>query len=713
MTWAPQVSRELALAEAAVSAVLRLTEEGATVPFLARYRKEATGGLDETQIRAIIAVATRIDALEKRREAILSALAEGGHSDDELNGLVKRAETRAELEDLYAPFKAKRRTRAQRAREQGLGPLAEAMWQQPAIAASELARQFVRSDNDVPDVEVALSGARDICVERLANATTLRQRTREAFWRGVAIKVSKTPKFREQVTKFDSQSGGLPRLGNVPSHRWLACVRGEQEGVLRLAFEFDSEPLQEWAIRQLPRSQHPSWTAQTDQWVREAFSRLILPAVKAEARRQLDEQAEATAIDVFATNLRELLLAPPLGARPVLGIDPGQRTGCKCALVDGGGRLLAHDTLFLVQGGAQRAKANTTLGSLLKKHAPAAVAVGNGTHGRETQQFVQAVLDELPKAERPFCVSVSETGASVYSASDVARREFPELDVSYRGAVNIARRLQDPLAELVKIDPKSIGVGQYQHDMDAVRLSCRLDEVVESCVNSVGVELNTASPELLARVAGVGPKLAERIVQHRRTHGRFQERKQLLAVKGLGAKGYEQAAGFLRITGGKNPLDATAVHPEHYAAVGRMAKSLNKSVPDLLRDTSVLTRLKAEDYARDGVGQFTFSDILDELKRPGRDPRSKFEAPSFDAALTKLEDVKVGMKLPGVVTNVAAFGAFVDIGVHQDGLVHVSRLGQGFVKDPTNVVKVGEHVRVEVLGVDLDRRRISLARLLA
>lgn len=710
-SFAPKVSQSSRLPLGGVGAVLRLVEEGATVPFVARYRKEATGGLDEAQIRLILEEARQLESLDKRRRAIERQIDKQGQLNAALAKQLAAAASLAELEDLYLPFKTKRRTRAQRARDRGLEPLAQALWAPPAEPARAVARAFVDPAREVPDVEAALQGARDLCAERLADDPEVRQRFRQAFFRQATLRVSKTKEHRERTTKFDSPVGDIPRLAGLASHRWLACCRGEAEGVLQLRFSFDAESLLQQQARRLPRPRHPSWAEQTQLWMHDAATRLLVPAAKSEARRALDEEAKRKGVEVFAANVEQLLLAPPLGARAVLGIDPGQRTGCKCALLDASGKLLSTEVLQLVQGEAQQARARQVLERLLRQWPSLVVAVGNGTHGRETLQFVAEVL-AAAEHSGAFCVSVNEAGASVYSASELARSEFPGLDLTFRGAVSIGRRLQDPLSELVKVDPKSIGVGQYQHDMDAARLDQRLAEVVESCVSSVGVDLNTASAPLLCRVGGLGPKLAERIVEFRHEHGAFAERKQLLSVPGLGPKAYEQAAGFLRVRDGKQPLDATAVHPERYPVVQEMARRLGAPLPSLLGDTSRLQQLDVSEFRGEDLGEQTLRDILEELARPGRDPRREFAPPAFASGVSRFEDVRVGMKLSGVVTNVAAFGAFVDIGVHQDGLIHISRLAKGFVRDPAEVVRAGEHVQVEVLEVDGKRRRIGLARLL-
>jgi uncharacterized protein len=703
------VAAELRLPPKAVGAVIALLAEGATVPFIARYRKEATSGLDEVQIRSIEERHTYVVELEARRASILSEIESQGKLTAELERRLRACQTKAELEDLYAPFKPKRRTRAAIARERGLEPLAETMWAQPQSGnvRAEAAR-FVDASKGVPDVEGALAGARDICAERIAEQADVRKMVREALATRGTLRVKKTKAFRDKNTKFDGYDAFEEPVAKIPSHRYLAIRRGEAEEVLDASFHVEAEPLL-LAVRRLVRvNERSPWGAELVQALEDSYKRLLRPSAEAELSVDLKVRADRAAIDVFAPNLKELLLAAPYGARPVLGIDPGQRTGCKCAVVDGTGKLLEHAVLYLVQGKEALEQARTRCLALCKKHDVSAVAVGNGTHGRETEQFVREVLAHAGLGEVP-CVSVSESGASIYSASDIAREEFPDLDLTVRGAVSIARRLQDPLAELVKVDPKSIGVGQYQHDVSQPLLAKKLTEVVESCVNLVGVELNTASVPLLARVAGLGPATASRIVQHRDAHGPFRSRKALLDVGGIGPRTFEQAAGFLRIRGGAHPLDASAVHPERYGTVERIAKDLGVELVALVGNTGALAGVEKTRYFGDGVGEFTMNDILAELAKPGRDPRASFEPPKFRDDVRSLDDLAPGMELQGVVTNVTAFGAFVDVGVHQDGLVHISRLSDRFVKDPNTVVKVGDRLTVWVLEVDLERKRISLS----
>ena len=709
----PSVSKELNLPASSVRAVASMLAQGDTVPFIARYRKEATGGLDEVAIRNIDERRTYVLELEARRASVLSEIKSQGKLTPALEAKLRGVGTKAELEDLYLPFKPKRRTRAVIAKERGLEPLAELLWaQDPQGVAPELAAAaFVSVEKDVPDVTAALAGARDIVAERVAEDAEVRRHARETYFREGQIEVQKTSEHQEKVTKFDAYASFAEPLAQIPSHRYLAIRRGETEGVLRASLVIDKEALTARLLAERLRASSP-WALQMALAIKDAVSRLLVHSVEVDVRVELKLSADRGAIEVFAKNLRELLLSAPLGTRYVLGIDPGQRTGCKCTVVDETGKLLEYETIYLVQGDSAVERAKKTLRDLLGRHPIVAIAVGNGTHGRETEAFAREVLKEfeLVKQGLPFVVSVSEAGASIYSASDVAREEFPELDLTIRGAISIARRLQDPLAELVKLDPKSIGVGQYQHDVFQAFLAKKLDEVVESCVNGVGVELNTASASLLSRVAGLGASVAKRIVQHRNEKGAFKSRKALLEVPGMGPKTFEQAAGFVRVRGGEHPLDASAVHPERYALVERIAKDLGVPVVSLIGNAELLRGLDRARYVTGDVGSFTLDDICQELLRPGRDPREGFLPPNFRDDVRTLEDLKPGMALEGVVTNVTAFGAFVDVGVHQDGLVHVSQLADRFVKDPSEVVKVGDRVNVRVLEVDLERKRIALTR---
>ncbi len=704
----PILAEELNLATPGVSAVVKLLAEGATVPFIARYRKEATGGLDEVAIRTIEERRTYLLELEERRGSVLSEIEKQGKLTEALSKKILACRTKAELEDLYLPYKPKRRTRAIIAKERGLGPLADRMWAQPLDGSPEAeAKAYVSAEKEVPDLAAALAGARDICAERMAESAEVRKMAREAFAKEGVVRVSKNEEHAGKATKFDMYATFEEPVANIPSHRYLAIRRGETEGVLRASIELDAEKLLPNVLRLSGHNEKSPWAGELFKAGQDALRRLLLPTVQSDVRVDLKMAADRAAVEVFAQNLRELLLSAPYGTHTVLGIDPGQRTGCKCAVVDATGKLLEHTTIFLVQGDGALDRGRQTIRDLCRKHGVRAIAVGNGTHGRETEAFVREVLAKEGLSDA-FCVPVSESGASVYSASEVAREEFPDLDLTVRGAISIARRLQDPLAELVKVDPKSIGVGQYQHDVYQGLLAKKLEEVVESCVNRVGVELNTASAPLLARVAGIGPSLAKKIVAHRNANGPFKSRKALLDVSGLGPRTFEQAAGFVRVRGGEHPLDASAVHPERYGLVERIAADLGVPVASLVGDTKLIDRIDPGRYVSGDVGHFTLGDIVSELKKPGRDPRATFEPPKFRDDVRTLEDLKPGMELEGVVTNVTAFGAFVDVGVHQDGLVHVSQLADRFVKDPAEVVKVGEKIKVRVLEVDLERKRISL-----
>jgi uncharacterized protein len=707
----PAVAAELELPRSGVAAVARLLAEGATVPFIARYRKEATGGLDEVQIRQIEERKSYLTELDARKRSVLAEIAKQGKLTETLEKKIRQAATKAEIEDIYLPYKPKRRTRATIAKERGLEPLADRIWAQPTDGDPHAeALSFVSAEKGVADAPQALAGARDICAERISEHADIRARLRAHYMESATISVGKTKDHADKVTKFDTYASYSEPIARIPSHRYLAIRRGEAEGVLRATLQADCANVQVFALAQCGHRAASPWAKELEAAVEDAFERMLVPSTEVDVRVELKMNADKAAVEVFAQNMRELLLAAPFGSKTVLGIDPGQRTGCKCVVVDETGKLLAHDTIYLVQGDAALARARETLLRLCKGHSPRAIAVGNGTHGRETEAFVREILSEAGLSQSGlFAVAISESGASVYSASDIAREEFPELDVSVRGAISIARRLQDPLAELVKIDPKSIGVGQYQHDVYQAFLARKLDDVVESCVNQVGVEVNTASAPLLARVAGIGASLAKKIVQHRSERGAFKARRELLDVSGLGPRAFEQCAGFLRIHGAENPLDASAVHPERYELVERMARDLGVPVASLVCNRELVSRIDPKRYEGGDVGSFTLSDILAELVKPGRDPRAAFEPPKFRDDVRTLEDLRQGMELEGVVTNVTAFGAFVDVGVHQDGLVHVSQLADRFVRDPSEVVKVGDKLKVRVLEVDLARRRIALS----
>ncbi|MEZ4383163.1 MAG: Tex family protein [Nannocystaceae bacterium] len=714
---APQIARELDLPERGVQAVLRLLAEGATVPFIARYRKEMTGGLDEVAIRSIDERRVYLRELDERRKTILKTLEEAGSLTDELKAKILACATKAALEDLYLPYKPKRRTRATIARERGLGPLGERILAQPDDGDPEAeAAAFVRDDKEVPDLAVpdvaaALAGARDIAAEVMAENADVRAYVRDVFASDgvVASKVAFDKK--GQASKFESYYEYEEAIATIPSHRYLAVRRGEQDGFLRVRLTVDPEVVLPRIAAIMGLRRESPFAGELDAALRDGLRRLLMPSLETEMRIELKMRADRQAVEVFAQNLRSLLLAAPLGGAPVLAVDPGLRTGSKCAALDDTGKILETTTIYPGQGARKDAEAREALVALVRRTSPRAIAVGNGTGGREAEAFVREVLREaLGEAARDVVVvAVNEAGASVYSASAIAREEMPDLDVTLRGAVSIGRRLQDPLAELVKIEPKAIGVGQYQHDVYQPLLTRKLDQVVESCVNHVGVDLNTASAPLLAKVAGIGPSLAKGIVRHREDRGAFRSRAQLLEVAGLGPRTFEQCAGFLRIRGGEHPLDASAVHPERYPLVERIAGDLGVGLDALVGDERLAGTVVVDRYVGDGVGEPTLRDILGELAKPGRDPRESFAAPKFRADVQTMADLAEGMILEGAVTNVTAFGAFVDIGVHQDGLVHISELADRFVKDPHEVVKAGDRIKVRVLSVDVERKRISLS----
>jgi uncharacterized protein len=698
-----QVAAELALRPAQVRATAELLADDATVPFIARYRKEATDSLDEVAIAAIRDRLARLDALDRRRAAIRESLTERDLFTPELAAAIDAAPTLAALEDVYVPFRPKRRTRGSAAREHGLEPLADIIQAQRSDVDPEAeARRFVTPD--VPNLDAALQGARDIIAERVSEDAAARTRMRQLFWsRGV---------LRAEVLRGKAEAGAKYRdyfdwsepVRSAPSHRVLAILRGESEDILSCSVE----PAEADALAILD-TMFVKRTNRSGEQVRlaahDSYKRLLGRAMETEARAEAKRRADAAAIGVFADNLRQLLLAPPLGQKRVLAIDPGFRTGSKLVVLDAQGALLHHDVIYVDQGQGRQRQAEDTVRRLIGSYQVEAIAIGNGTASRETEAFLRSL--GLPASIA--IVMVNESGASVYSASDVARREFPDHDITVRGAVSIGRRLIDPLAELVKIEPKSIGVGQYQHDVDQDDLKRSLDDVVVSCVNGVGVDVNSASRELLAYVSGISVGVAENIVRYRTEHGTFQRRRDLLHVPRLGARAFEQAAGFLRIRGGADPLDESAVHPESYAIVDRMAADLGVSVRELMRNAGLRERIDVQRYVTDRVGLPTLLDILSELGKPGRDPRASFEVFQFAEGINTIADLQPGMTLPGIVTNVTAFGAFVDIGVHQDGLVHISQLADRFVKDPKEVVNVHKQVRVTVLDVDVARKRIALS----
>jgi protein Tex len=691
-----------------VEHTIDLLDDGATVPFIARYRKERTGELDEVAVRTIEERFAYFTELQARKVTVLASIGEQGKLTSELQSRIEAARQKNELEDLYLPFRPKRRTKATIARERGLEPLADLIIAQKlTIGTPEaVALPFVDPERGVPDVETALTGAGHILAERFADDADLRAFVRRLTWKQGFISSRLAQEKKDVVTKFEMYYDYREPLRDVPSHRMLAMRRGEKEEVLILAVISPVEEILAGLNKRVIRGSG-IFTTLLEEMTEDAYKRLMAPSIEAELRLEAKQRADTAAIRVFADNLRNLLLAPPAGGKRVLGIDPGFRTGCKVAAVDGTGRFLAHGVIYPHTGEGKAAAAKRDLGALIHDNCCEMIAIGNGTAGRETEQFVKGALAEA--GLRLPVVLVNEAGASIYSASDIAREEFPELDLTVRGAISIARRLQDPLAELVKIEPKGIGVGQYQHDVDQNQLRKALDAVVESCVNYVGVDLNTASWALLAYVSGVGPALAKAIVRYRDEQGALQSRRELLKVPRFGAKAFEQAAGFLRIRGGTNPLDATAVHPERYPLVKAMAADLGVTPADLATNPQLTARIDPNRYLDGDVGLPTLLDILEELKKPGRDPRAEFTAAAFREDIREMGDLREGMVLQGVVTNVTAFGAFVDIGVHQDGLVHVSHLAERYVKDPNEAVRVGQVVQVKVLAVDVSRKRISLS----
>ncbi|BDD09073.1 RNA-binding transcriptional accessory protein [Fulvitalea axinellae] len=699
------IADELSVRVDQVSATVDLLDEGATVPFISRYRKEATGSLDEVAVAAVRDRIEQLRELDKRREAILKSLKDQEKLTPELEKAVMEASTMAELEDIYLPYKPKRRTKATIAREKGLEPLAKELFEQGSdMDLEEFAAQFVDEGKEVKDVEEALKGARDIIAEWINEDQEARSEMREFFAKEGTFKARVIPGKEEEGKKYKDYFEWDEPIEKAPSHRVLAMRRAEKEMVIML----DSCPDADEAVDMLDRRfVHGSGPVaeQVATAAKDSYKRLLKPSMETEVRMESKKKADEEAIRVFSENLRELLLAAPLGRKRVMAIDPGFRTGCKVVMLDEQGKLLDHTVIYPTNGQRQQMEAEANVKAYCERFDVEAIAIGNGTASRETESFVNSL--GLPKSIS--VVMVNESGASIYSASEVAREEFPDHDITVRGSVSIGRRLMDPLAELVKLDPKSIGVGQYQHDVDQSALKKGLDDVVVSCVNAVGVEVNTASKELLTYVSGLGPQLAKNIVEYRNENGPFRSRAELKKVPRLGAKAFEQCAGFLRIRGGKNPLDASSVHPERYDLVKKMAKDLGSGVQELLDNDGLRQRVKLSDYVDGEVGLPTLEDIMGELEKPGRDPREAFEAFSFAEGVNEITDLSVGLKLPGIVTNVTNFGAFVDVGVHQDGLVHISHIADRFVSDPAEVVKVSQKVTVTVVDLDVDRRRISLS----
>ena len=702
------ISTELHLQEHAVENTLKLLDEGCTIPFISRYRKERTGGLDEVQITAISNRLEQLQEIAKRKNTVVKTITELGKMTPELQKRIDDCWESTVLEDIYLPYKPKRRTRAQMAREQGLEPLAQLLLLQREQDPKRAAQRFVRDGLAVAD---CLKGAQDIIAEQMSEDERSRNQVRSAFRREAFIesKVVKAKKDSDEAQKYSDYFEWEEPLKRCSSHRLLAMRRGESEGILRVSITIDDDEAVERLQRNYVRG-NGACQRLVAEAIEDGYKRLLLPSIETEFMNLSKQKADEEAIRVFAENLRQLLLGAPLGQKRVMGIDPGFRTGCKVVCLDAQGNLLHHEAIFPHPPINHRMQATMHLQDMVKKFQIEAIAIGNGTASRETKEFVEDALKEMAQGKpAPTIFVVSEDGASVYSASKVARDEFPDEDVTVRGAVSIGRRLMDPLAELVKIDPKSIGVGQYQHDVDQSQLKHTLDQTVESCVNLVGVNLNTASQHLLTYVSGLGPVLAQNIVDYRKENGAFTSRAQLKKVPRLGPAAYQQCAGFLRIPDAKNPLDNSAVHPESYHVVEQMAKDQHCSVSDLISDATKRSQIDIKQYVTDEVGLPTLTDIMKELEKPGRDPREQIEEFEFDNSVQTIEDLHEGMELPGIVTNITNFGAFVDIGVHQDGLVHVSQLANKYVSDPTQVVRLHQHVRVRVIGVDLRRQRISLS----
>lgn len=699
-----KIAKELSIRTNQVSNTAGLLKEGATIPFIARYRKEYTDSLDEQQIMKIRDRMEQLEALEKRRESILHSIEEQGKLSDELKKQLEEAESLAELEDIYLPYRPKRKTRATVAKARGLEPLARMLMVQNSGDVASLAARFVNEEKDVATEDDALAGARDIIAEWVNEHKYARKKMRWLFRRSALI-ISKVVRGKEEEgMNYKSWFDFSERIAAAPSHRVLAMLRGEKEGFLRLVVE----PPREEAIQTLEKIFVKGNNASSEQVklaVEDSYKRLLQPSMETEMKAEARERADQKAIEVFVENVRQLLLAPPLGQKTVMAIDPGFRTGCKVVCLDRQGNLLHNETIYPHPPQNEVKESIRKVQSLADAYKIEAIAIGNGTAGRQTERFIKSVRFNRDV----IAVMVNESGASVYSASKVAREEFPDYDVTVRGSVSIGRRLMDPLAELVKIDPKSIGVGQYQHDVNQAALAKSLEDTVMSCVNSVGVEVNTASKQLLSYVSGLGPSLAGKIIEYRSGHGPFSSREEFMNVPGFGAKAFEQSAGFLRIRDAENPLDRSAVHPESYPVVARIVEKYKTSVEELMKDDTLRKKINLNEFVTDSTGLPTLEDIMEELAKPGRDPRKKFDLFEFDAGVNSMEDLKEGMVLPGIVTNITAFGAFVDIGVHQDGLVHVSQMADRFVKDPNEIVTLNQKVQVKVTGVDLDRKRIQLS----
>jgi uncharacterized protein len=705
------LAQELSLKPFQVENALELFFEGATIPFVARYRKEITGSLDEIQLRDLSERYTYLTELEDRKKSILEAIASQEKLTDELREQIETCLQKTELEDLYLPYKPKRRTRATVAKEKGLEPLAQfiANFNQPNSPSFDLnaeAKKYISEEKGVKTIEDALNGASDILAEILSEKANLRAYLREYLInRGVFVSLVKED-YPEGSTKFEMYRQYRENVQDIKPHNLLALLRGETEGILKVEIEFDQDFVQSHLESQEIKTKNPIIRKFYQPMLKDAFNRLMKTSLISEVRSDRKTYADLESIKTFESNLRELLLASPAGMKPTLAIDPGFRTGCKVSVLSETGKFCEYHTIFPHQAAGQRQEAAKKVKQLIDKYKIELIAIGNGTAGRETDEFITEIIAKLER--KPIKVMVNESGASIYSASDVARQEFPDLDLTVRGAISIGRRLQDPLAELVKIDPKSIGVGQYQHDVDQKLLKKKLDDTVESCVNYVGVELNTASKELLTFVSGITPTVAQNIVNYRNENGAFKTRKELLKVAKLGPKAFQQAAGFLRIRGGVNPLDNTAVHPESYAVVEIMAKDVGVTLNNISQFKDKIKSVKLDKYVTDTIGIPTLKDIISELEKPGRDPRAEFKYATFREGIKEITDLKIGMELEGSVTNVVAFGAFVDIGVHQDGLVHISQLADQFVDDPNKFVKVGQVVKVRVMEINEKLKRISL-----
>ena len=699
------IAQELQLDSHHVANVIKLLGEGATIPFIARYRKEMTGTMDEEKVAAVQKRLDQLVELQKRKESVIASIQEQEKLTPELEQKILDAKTMQEVEDLYLPYKPKRRTRAAIAREKGLEPLAAQIMAQNASDVERLASRYVNAQKGVNDVEEALQGAKDIMAEWISEHINGRNRIRRIYHSKGEIVASVVKGKEEEGKTYQQYFDFNEPIAKAPSHRILALFRAEEEGIVKLKIKVDNSLVLD-TLEPIFIKGHSAASELVREAVADAWKRLLEPSIETEIRNIYKEKADETAIRVFAENLKQLLLAAPMGQKRVLAIDPGFRTGCKVVILSETGALLHNETIYPHPPKSDVVGAMRKVRSLVDAYKVEVIAIGNGTAGRETEDFIRYI-----KFDRDItAVMVSESGASVYSASKIARDEFPDYDITVRGAVSIGRRLMDPLAELVKIDPKSIGVGQYQHDVDQKKLGESLDQTVMSCVNAVGVELNTASQQLLSYVSGVGPALAGNIIGYRDEHGGFKSRKQLKEVPRLGDKAFEQCAGFLRIRGGNNPLDQSAVHPESYHIVEKMAKHLNVKVNDLIGNKELIAQINAKDFVEQDFGLETINDILKELEKPGRDPRKNFEAFEFDKDIRSIEDLKPGMELNGIVTNLTAFGAFVDIGVHQDGLVHISQMADHYIKDPNEVVHLNQKIRVRVLDVDVDRKRISLKK---